>query len=198
VASNGNGNLTGSSQYFNDYRVYNGVATTSLRFEPTGFLELTRTSSPADTNNKIKTLSMWVKRATLSTSQTLFSVSDGSNEYYSLYFDTNNKLNFLASQSRANVISTNVFRDVSAWYHIVCAWDTSQGTESNRVKIYVNGVQETSFSTANYPSQNSTLQFISTSASNGHVVGAYYNGSAYSGGFDGLMSHIHFRDGHSL
>ena len=51
--------------------------------------------------------------------------------------------------------TNRLFRDVSAWYHIVLAVDTTQGTESNRVKIYVNGVQETSFTTATYPGQKS-------------------------------------------
>ncbi len=51
------------------------------------------------------------------------------------------------------IFTNRVFRDVSAWYHIVAAFDTTQGTASNRVKIYVNGVQET-FSAQTYPDQN--------------------------------------------
>ena len=55
-------------------------------------------------------------------------------------------------------IKTNrKFQDVSAWYHIVVAFDTTQSTASNRVKFYVNGVQETSFSSSNYPAQNLDL-----------------------------------------
>jgi hypothetical protein len=54
--------------------------------------------------------------------------------------------------------TTQKFRDPSAWYHIVIAFDTTQGTASNRIKIYVNGSQITSFSTATYPSQNQDIK----------------------------------------
>ena len=50
-----------------------------------------------------------------------------------------------------------VFRDLSAWYHCVLAVDTTQSTGANRVKIYINGVEETSFGTSNNPSQNFDL-----------------------------------------
>jgi hypothetical protein len=54
-----------------------------------------------------------------------------------------------------SILETNrVFRDTSAWYHIVVAFDTTQATAANRVKVYVNGVQETSFSASEYPAQN--------------------------------------------
>jgi hypothetical protein len=56
--------------------------------------------------------------------------------------------------SNLHDVETNrLFRDASAWYHIVVTLDTTQGTAANRVKIYVNGVQETSFATATYPDQ---------------------------------------------
>jgi hypothetical protein len=76
-------------------------------------------------------------------------------------------------------LTTRVFRDTSAWYHIVVAVDTTQGTESNRVKIYVNGVQETSFTTATYPSQNDQHFFnVDTTPLE---VGAYNSGQYFNG-----------------
>jgi hypothetical protein len=53
--------------------------------------------------------------------------------------------------------TSQLFRDVSAWYHIVLALDTTQATASNRVKLYVNGTQVTAFATTTYPSQNGNL-----------------------------------------
>ena len=82
------------------------------------------------------------------------------------------------------------FRDCNAWYHIVVAEDTTQATASNRVKIYINGVQETSFSTTLYPSQNSD-DLINSSGSTVYVG---QRGGSY-GYLDGSMSHIHFIDG---
>ena len=65
--------------------------------------------------------------------------------------------------SSTNILITDqVFRDPSAWYHIVIALDTTQGTAANRVKAYVNGVQVTSFNTENYPSQNADVAFVNT------------------------------------
>ena len=62
---------------------------------------------------------------------------------------------------RLHLVTTQKFRDPSAWYHIVIALDTTQSTASDRVKIYVNGEQVTSFSTATYPSQNLDVSFKS-------------------------------------
>ena len=88
-------------------------------------------------------------------------------------------------------LQTNrLFRDTSAWYHLVVAYDSEQATASNRIKIYVNGVQETSFNESTYPSQNFDFQF-----NNNNIVacvGKNYNTEA---NFDGLMSHVHFIDG---
>jgi hypothetical protein len=55
-------------------------------------------------------------------------------------------------------VPTQVFRDVSAWYHMVLSVDTTQATSSNRVKFYINGSQVTALDTASYPAQNATLR----------------------------------------
>ena len=67
--------------------------------------------------------------------------------------------------------------------HIV-ALDTTQSTEADRIKLYVNGTQETSFTTATYPSVNADVNLSGT-----HTIGAYGGGGNY---FDGLLSHVHF------
>ena len=80
-------------------------------------------------------------------------------------------------------------RDPGAFYNLVIAVDTTQATDSNRVKIYINGVQETSFATATYPTQNHTLDFSKTGIT--QQVGAYSNSNYWNG----LMSYTAFVDG---
>jgi len=91
------------------------------------------------------------------------------------------------------LITTQVFRDPSAWYHIVVAIDTTQATAANRVKMYVNGNQITAFGTANYPAQNAVSQLTSANANNS--IGAGWSGFEY---FDGYMTDINFIDGQAL
>ena len=117
-------------------------------------------------NQKTYTFSFWIKRSILSAQENIIGAKYGGQSRYAFLRwngddPDKDKLEFhsgiysTSSTSTSMSFKTNrVFRDVSAWYHIVLAVDTTQGTESNRVKIYVNGVQETSFTTATYPSVN--------------------------------------------
>jgi len=92
--------------------------------------------------------------------------------------------------SSGNLVTTQVFRDPSAWYHFVVAVDTSQATASNRVKIYVNGLQITSFSTSTYPSQNYNTSI--------NAAGTNFLGYNTSEDFDGYMAEVNFVDGQQL
>jgi len=102
------------------------------------------------------------------------------------------KIQFYESQGM-DLIPSMVFRDFNAWYHIVVAVDTAQATAANRVKIYVNGVQQTAFDTETYPAQNADLHF---NKSGTHDIGG---SSAYGGYnyFNGLLSHVHLTDGYA-
>ena len=156
---------------------------------------LTRTLGTS-TNVYKGTVSHWIKRSGLGSMGTFAAwnngVSDTNRAYLNLYNDTI----YFYDEANSVVIQTNrLFRDTSAWYHIVVAWDTSQGTVADRIKIYVNGVQETSFATANYPSVNSTLQFNTSGRTFG--LGSYANSGAAAGFFDGSISHFNFIDGQS-
>jgi len=150
---------------------------------------LTRTFS-TPTSDKIFTLSTWLKKSDLGNTIMILSAgSDGSNEC-NLRFVTD-QLQFaqdVGGSAEFNISTTAVFRDVSAWYHVVLSVDTSQATSSDRVKMYVNGVQQAVGGT--YPSQNiDTL--INASAL--HSIGKRnYDSAQY---FDGSMSHYHFIDG---
>ena len=150
------------------------------------------------TNDKIGTISVWVKRSKLGTDQRIhMNFADGSNYAY-LRFTEGDLIEVygVASGSQSTQIRTNrVFRDTNAWYHIVLAIDTTQGTSTDRIKIYVNGVQETSMGTTDYWGQNETCQLLIASGSNYHTVGSAENGSS---SFDGSMSHYHKCDGTAL
>ena len=111
---------------------------------------LSKTFSSAGTRTKY-TVSAWVKRSGLGTTQTIFSAGTGVNNYMAINF--NGADNTLYWQSYSNdganydyfLNTTRRFRDPTAWLHVVCAFDSTQGTASNRQKIYINGVQETVF-----------------------------------------------------
>ena len=157
---------------------------------------LSRTASAG--NQKTFTISVWLKRSQINTStyNTFFSSDvSGSNSFRFTFNDddgsTDDKLMvyYYTGSHQLKLITNRQFRDTSAWYHIVLAVDTTQATSSDRVKIYVNGVQETSFSTATYPSQNLDTSVNANSAP--HEIGRG-GGSLY---YDGSMSHFHFIDG---
>ena len=155
---------------------------------------LSRTFGSAG-NQKTWTWSAWIKRSKLSTNQVMFAnYTSGSIRQY-ISFNTNNQLFMYGQVSGTDKVqcnTTRVFRDTNAWYHIVVAQDTTQGTGSNRMKLYVNGVQETlSFTTT--PSQNDD---ISINDNGLHLIGAEDN--AGNSTFDGSMSHVHFIDGTAL
>ena len=168
----------------------------SLRFRASASAYLSRTFVSTGTNNKIQTFSAWVKRGLLSSSTDyrLMGGYDGSSAN-SMEINFNNDSLRLEFGGAANnpVITTQVFRDPSAWYHIVIAIDTTQATAANRVKMYVNGNQITAFSTATYPAQNALSQL--TSANINNRIGSSWSGS---NPFDGYMTDINFIDGQAL
>jgi hypothetical protein len=168
--------------------------TKSLRFRSSASAYLNRTPATT-TNQKTWTWSGWVKRGTLGTSQELFTAEINTQQYNLLYFgsDALNVLEY-ASGAIAQLITTQVFRDPAAWYHIVLAWDSTQATSSNRVKLYVNGTQVTAFSTAIYPPLNDNTYVNLSSAV--HVMGRY--NSSPSEYYDGEMTAINFIDGQAL
>ena len=106
----------------------------SLRFNDDDAPRLTKTFSSSG-NRRTVTFSAWFKLSTLGTIRYIFA----NNGADSIHFDTNNFLNIeLAGAAEGYLFSNRKFRDVSAWYHIVVAVDTTQGTDSNRLKLYVN------------------------------------------------------------
>ena len=165
----------------------------SLRFRASGSASLSRTPSSNSTSTTIRTFSAWVKRGLLSSSTryTLFyqGVSAGSGQFFLVEFQ-NDSIRILYDGAAAyNPVTAAVFRDPSAWYHIVVTSDTTQATSSDRTKIYVNGVSQTI--TGTQPPQNYTAVNGTTSIHNvGAVASANY--------FDGYMAEVNFIDGQAL
>jgi len=163
----------------------------SLRFNKGSSDNLTRTPSSQSDLQK-STFSFWLKRSTLG-EQLIFSTGspDTSGSLFEIYFDGGDSIH--VETASPSLVTNRKFRDVSAWYHIVVAVDTTQGTDTNRVKIYVNGVQETSFSLEQYPSQNANLNFNKT---NVHYIGVL--DPTYGTYFDGYMAEVVEIDGQQL
>jgi hypothetical protein len=128
----------------------------SLRFNNADSANLTRTPGSAATSSQKFTVSFWVKRTNLSTDAGyIFGNGVTAGAADAIGFNSSDQLNFeINGTTSGQLVTTQVFRDVSSWYHIVYAVDTTQATASNRIKVYVNGVQVTAFGTASYPSQN--------------------------------------------
>jgi hypothetical protein len=162
----------GTVTYSNGYIVHNFIAngtlapttptvvseyqiSRSLRFNSADSTYLNRTPATA-TNRKTFTWSGWVKRSQLGAFQRILEAGSSTADRTVIGFDNTDKLEFFnyISGTLSLLTTTQVFRDPSAWYHIVVAMDTTQATSSNRTKIYVNGVQITSFVTSDYVGQN--------------------------------------------
>ena len=164
----------------------------SLRFDQTATSHLNRT--PSTSGNKKKwTWSGWVKRCTNGNRDGLFEGEANGNYTLLRIRDDNDKISLDQSGGGNFYVYTNaIFRDNSAWYHIVCAVDTTQSTDSNRVKIYVNGVQQTLTAGTNWPSQDQDTRFNDSSYA--MRIGGVNGGTQ----FDGYMAEVHFVDGAAL
>jgi len=152
---------------------------------------LTHTTS-TPTNNDKCTISFWIKFSSVGSDLGIFSQHTDSNNRIQLARLSSGALSLfqkVSSSIEISITTNRLFRDVSAWYHVVIAFDTTQSTASDRVKFYVNGVEETSFSVSTYPSQNTDIRFNSSSLSQeiGRITADTY--------MDGAMSHVHFIDG---
>ena len=160
----------------------------SLRFNDDDSAKLSRTFDSGGSQQKF-TFSTWVKRANLGSGYgdlfgtNLDSGESAGSKSLSIGFTSSNTFTIDSDTgAQLSLSTTKVFRDPAAWYHIVVAVDTTQGTEANRVKLYVNGIQETL--SGNFPSQNMNTAIGRASE---HTIGADYNSF-----FDGYMADIYF------
>jgi len=172
----------------------------SLRFRASASAFLNRTPASAS-NRKTWTWSGWVKRGSLATGagQILFSTgpTGAGQTWNQYYFETDNKLtviNFVGGSASFGRQSDALYRDPSAWYHVVIAFDTTQATDTNRIKFYINGTQITTSTTSGYsawPDLNYDGPVNNTVT---HGVG----GIASNSYLDGYLAEVNFIDGQAL
>jgi hypothetical protein len=166
--------------------------TNSLRFNSGSSDKLNRTETAG--NRRTYTFSSWIKKTFNNSSPNYQAIYDshGTGVYQSFSFIDTNALQWYNNTGGYQLITTQLFRDVSAWYHIVVAVDTTQATASNRVRIYVNGSEVTSFSTSTYPAQNTDLNI---SNSQTMYLGVFNNSGDY---FNGYLAETYFIGGTQL
>jgi len=149
------------------------------------------------TDRKKFTFSCWLKRGKLSTQENFFtSIHNGSNEFQ-FRFDSDDELRWVGSisGSAAGLINTKrLFRDTSGWYNIVIAGDTTQSTNIDRLKLYINGEQiaDGDLNTPGYPAQDTNFGFGTTDFN--FCFGVSTPGTT-NDPFTGIITHAHFIDG---
>ena len=169
----------------------------SLRFNnnDTAYLNRTRSSQ----SNTTGTFSVWTKMAVPSDDNVLFGGhTDVNNRSYIYFSDPDGYVGIFSRTSGSADIAYNSngrFRDPSAWYHVVVAIDTTDGTAGNRFKMYINGTQYTDWGTETAPSQNASLPILNQAA---QTVGGGYGSSAVSAMADSYLADFYYIDGQQL
>lgn len=175
------------------------VSVASCRADSARSCRFTRT--PSSSGNRQKwTWSGWVKRGALGNRGVIFNSSTtGSTQTFFLAFDTDDKLyvhnGVQAVSTESWSATTRVFRDPSAWFHLVLSIDTTQATASDRIKMYVNGAPETLAAYSSYscyPTQNYQTAVNNT----GIAHNLFYGFNSTSTGYlDGLVAEAYLIDG---
>jgi len=166
----------------------------SLKIEADSAERIARSSGNigTPTSTQKATMSYWIKRTELQSSgnSIVFIGNAGGVNTFNGFND--DRLKHISDVSNAgNFTSNAVFRDTAAWYHVVWAFDTTQGTDTNRVKAYVNGVQITSWSTATYPNQNNVIGLYETNMT-------HYFGWSDAQSQSGYYAEVYLIDGQQL
>jgi len=190
---NGAGQRVGKFVPFTD----SGTIANSCIFDDGDSAYLSKTYGSAGTSQKKFTFSCWVKRGFVGNdSLTFFNVGAFSGSYFVIGFNSGTYANAIqfynwtGSAYTLRRITNRTFEDTSKFYHIVVAIDTTQATASDRVKLYVDGDEITSFQTSVDPSQDADI-----------LVGgadSYYVGSDSSNHFDGYLAEVNYVDGQAL
>jgi hypothetical protein len=168
----------------------------SIRFNDNDAAYMSRTSA-TPTSTTIFTISLWFKRSLLSSSYpTLINEYSGNSDagYLIMRLQPDDTINVSGYATNWRT-TTRVFRDPSAWYHFVLAVDTNQATAADRIKLYINGVEETSFTANSNPDSGTTLGFNTGGTQNIARINPAIGGTNY---FDGYMSEFNFIDGQAL
>lgn len=192
-------NLAGSSAQAGGF--YDHPLPDSLRFTDESNTSLTRVFA-TDGNRKTWTWSAWIKRGNIDTQQRFWATTNGTSQEENIRFEANNTIRWYCHNAGGSAADNDlstvaVFRDVTSWYHIQIVKDTTESTDSNRNKLYVNGVLQ-SWAGTNYASLNYDGWINASGSDNNHRIGGHALGAGTSNMFDGYMSDVHFVDGQAL
>ena len=168
----------------------------SLRFRSSASAYLNRTPASAG-NRKTWTYSIWFKMGAIPAfTDALFNCNGASTDatYFLIRFESSGAL-YIGNASTNFCVTSQLFRDPSAWYHLVIVLDTTQATATNRLKVYVNGVQVTSFSSDNRATQIALNSDQGINQASAHNIGRENTGVFY---LDGYLSEVNFIDGQAL
>src|SRR6056300_1523506 len=170
----------------------------SLKLEDANFEHITKNYS-GDGDRRTWTYSTWVKKCKFGSANF---------DYMYMFAGQNTSIHFLnngilrvALYNGSSTVYADIdrlFRDGSAWYHIIVALDTTQSTAADRVKIYINGVRETVFDNSTYTGMSQNEEFTIGQASANYQVGYFYAGGGSNYGFSGYMAETHYVNGTAL
>ena len=166
----------------------------SLRFNDDDNPSLSRANDSGGSNTA-GTLSFWTKRSEINTGYLFFARSDDSN-VFNVYFSGSERLEIRSSQGGSvdfQYKTNALFRDPSAWYHIVIAIDTTDGTAADRCKLFVNGSRITSFNTQTNFGDSDTIELFQSDATV-YVTGEH-EGGTIANPYDGYIADLNFVDG---
>jgi len=172
----------------------------SLRFNSSDSGFCART--PSSTGSRTAwSWSGWIKRTQLGvTNQSFFGSENGSNRESFLAFTSSDKLRFSdtgtgSSSYILDLETTQVFRDVSAWYHIVAVWDSNNATQADRARVYVNGNRVSNFSTNTNSISPGASSYVNDTVQ--HFLGKYVNYSNAAVHGDFYLADVYFIDGYA-
>jgi hypothetical protein len=167
----------------------------SLKLERANSEQVRATGTTDSGNRKTWTFSTWIKRTEISynggfgINALLYAANTG------MQINSSDKISirmYNGSAYTGDLLTTQVFRDTSAWYHIVWTLDTTQSTASNRIKLWINGQQVTDFDTENYPNLNDEFQIGQASSAAPIRIGNAYWGTSP---FSAYIAETHYLNG---
>ena len=163
----------------------------SLRFNSGDNTYLART--PSNTTSRTTwTYSTWIKKTSFGSTVGLFGVTGSDNNTMTeLLFTSGNKFSWQA-YSKVYFETTQVFRDPSAWFHLLVRCDTTNSTQADRIQLWINGSRVTSFATENLTGSGTEFGI---NRNVDHRIGERPGGS---NNFNGYLAEMHFVDGTAL
>jgi hypothetical protein len=180
----------------------------SLRFNSADSAYLSRTQSGIATSTGLGrtwTFSVWFKRSAISTLQSIAGSQEAAGDQTGItviQINASDNIDFYTyitgTGYNGRLITTQVFRDTSAWYHLVAVFDSSNATAGDRMRLYINGSEITSFSTDTNPTQNRQSSFLVSNISGNYVGARSTTAPAATEFHNGYLSNIHFIDGQAL